>query len=44
MPIGGLVNFSDIEITIDEPFHVTDDDYSKYIEKSKEILGNNLKN
>ena len=44
MPIGGLVNFSDIEITIDEPFYVTDDDYSKYIEKSKEILGNNLKN
>lgn len=44
MPIGGLVNFSDIEIIINEPFYVTDENYSEYIEKSIKIFSYNLKN
>ena len=42
MPIGGKVNFADIEIIIDEPFYVENDDYQSYIEKSKKIMSKNL--
>jgi len=42
MPIGGRVNFANIEIIIDEPFYVENEDYQSYIEKTKNIMVNNL--
>ena len=42
MPIGGWVNFANIEIIINEPFYVENEDYQSYIEKSKEIISSNL--
>jgi len=42
MPIGGKVNFADLEIIIDEPFYVENDDYQSYIEKSKNIISSNF--
>lgn len=34
----GIVGFSNIEVIIHEPFQVTDDDYQKWIRKSKDII------
>ena len=42
MPIGGKVNFADLEIIIDEPFYVENNDYQSYIEKSKNIISSNF--
>ena len=44
MPFGAWVNFASIEIVIDEPFYVEDDDekYKKYIEKSKNLILENI--
>jgi len=42
MPIGGKVYPANIEMVIHEPFHVTDEDYEKYIQKSREIIGESL--
>jgi 1-acyl-sn-glycerol-3-phosphate acyltransferase len=42
MRFKGIVGFADIEITIHESFHVTDDDYEKWIVKSKEIIQSSL--
>lgn len=38
MPIGGKVWFADIEMIIEEPFYVTDEDYPKWIKKSQGII------
>ena len=42
MPIGGWVYCADIEIIINEPFYVENNDYESYIEKSKKIILSNL--
>jgi 1-acyl-sn-glycerol-3-phosphate acyltransferase len=42
MRFRGIVGFSNIEMIIHEPFKVTDEDYSKCIEKSKAIIGSAL--
>ena len=38
MRFRGIVGFSNIEMTIHEPFKVIDEDYTKWIEKSKAII------
>ena len=42
MPIGGWVYPANIEIIIDEPFNVDNENYDSYINKNKEIIENNL--
>jgi len=42
MPIGGYVNSSNIQITIDEPFYVENENYFEYIEKTRNIILKNL--
>jgi len=38
----GIVGFTNIELIIHEPFQVTDDDYQKWVNKSKEIIFHNF--
>lgn len=38
MQLHGTVGFSNIELIIHEPFYVTDDNYDKWIEKTKNII------
>jgi len=43
MPIGkGEVNPADIVVIIDEPFYVENNNYSYYVEKTKDIIQSNL--
>jgi 1-acyl-sn-glycerol-3-phosphate acyltransferase len=44
MGFGAIVNYAKIKIFIDEPFDVVDNDYQKYINKTKEIMLTHLKN
>lgn len=40
---GAIVDFANIQVFIDEPFKVEDDDYQKYIDKTLEIMKTNLR-
>ena len=38
MRFGAIVGFADMEIIIDEPFYVENEDYKLYVEKTKGIM------